>query len=672
MKTIGKYNICGLLGKGGMGKVYKVTLPMIDKIAALKVLDPNPLLVDLIGWSELTELFTKEAKMIAKIRHPNIVEIWDFEMNSDKPYYLMDYYWNNLGTMIGETYRTDAPSRIIKVDKAIDYTSQLLEGIACLHYSGIVHRDIKPFNILLNDEQSIKIGDFGLSKLRGEMINPPASLKVGSPWYAAPEQEIDPNQAGYEADLYSVGVILYRMVTGKLPESPIIKPSSINLFLDKDWDEFILTSINTKVSDRYQSAIDMLTILNQVQVLWNQKKEKMCFFQLDDNEKPIQHPIKPHAIRYRRKKFSQKHIQTELSIDALSRPLSTIENQYVVDNMRLTVYDQTTERTWQKSNSPYPCTWNDAHTYIHQLNDQGFAGYHDWRLPTITEWLTLMKPFSYTNTTDFCISPMFDNNSSWFWSNDSCSYISAWCVNMELGFVCRQDMTCHLPVRAVRYTPSLIITIDGPAGAGKTTVSRILASKLGFSYIDTGALYRGLAYAIIQANIDPNNDQAITAICESIKLNLISKVDGCHILLNQENITLSIRTRTVTMMASAIAKNPIIRNYLMSLQRQLAEHKNVVFEGRDMGTVVFPNAEIKFFLFADPKIRALRRYKEVSEQPSYTLEQIEQDISKRDKNDSSRDIAPLKAAHDAIQIDSTDLDLDQVVQLMLSHISEYQ
>ncbi|MDP3284273.1 MAG: serine/threonine-protein kinase, partial [Desulfobacterales bacterium] len=192
MNKIDRFEICGLLGIGGMGKVFKVKLPVIGKIAALKLLEPNPFLVSLIGAEKIKKLFISEAVTMANLRHPNIVEIWDFGESDGRPYYIMDYFCNNLGSMIGESYQAEIPSRIIRIDKAVHYARQILEGVSCLHHAGIIHRDIKPFNMLVTEQDRIKISDFGLSKLRGESFEGPPGLKVGSPWYAAPEQERDP------------------------------------------------------------------------------------------------------------------------------------------------------------------------------------------------------------------------------------------------------------------------------------------------------------------------------------------------------------------------------------------------------------------------------------------------------------------------------------------------
>ena len=215
---------------------------------------------------------------------------------------------------------------------------------------------------------------------------------------------------------------------------------------------------------------------------------------------------------------------------------------------------------------------------------------------------------------------------------------------------------------------SLLITIDGPAGAGKTTVSRSLAKRLGYRYIDTGALYRGVAFEAKSKGLSHDDDAGLENLCVSLDLKFVFAEEGSRLFSNNKNITDQIRNPEISMLASAVSARPVVRRYLLGLQRDMGDGKRVVFEGRDMGTVVFPGADIKFFLDASRKTRALRRYKELSSKTSLTIEEIEQDINCRDENDRTRSLAPLKPADDAIIIDSTDLSADEVVELMLSHI----
>jgi cytidylate kinase len=214
----------------------------------------------------------------------------------------------------------------------------------------------------------------------------------------------------------------------------------------------------------------------------------------------------------------------------------------------------------------------------------------------------------------------------------------------------------------------LLITIDGPAGAGKTTVSRALADRLGYRYIDTGALYRGVALAVKTRGIDPENDDELKRVCDGLKLAFVIQDGDLCLISNGEDISDKIRTPEITMLASAVSASPVVREYLLDLQRDIGNEKAAVFEGRDMGTVVFPQADVKFFLDASTRKRARRRFDELKSKSTQTLEQVERDMQQRDRNDSTRKLAPLKPAPDAVIIDSTDLTVDQVVEKMLSQL----
>jgi len=215
---------------------------------------------------------------------------------------------------------------------------------------------------------------------------------------------------------------------------------------------------------------------------------------------------------------------------------------------------------------------------------------------------------------------------------------------------------------------NLLITIDGPAGAGKTTVSRSLSDRLGYKYIDTGALYRGVALKAKSAGIKPDDDTELGKLCNNMNLKFIRNQHGTCLFSNEEDITDYIRTPEITMLSSAISARSVVREYLLNIQREMGREKCAVFEGRDMGTVVFPDADIKFFLNASLKNRAFRRYQEFLSKNNQSLEDVERDMNRRDENDSKRDIAPLKPADDAIIIDSTELSPQDVVEYMLSCI----
>lgn len=215
--------------------------------------------------------------------------------------------------------------------------------------------------------------------------------------------------------------------------------------------------------------------------------------------------------------------------------------------------------------------------------------------------------------------------------------------------------------------PHRIITIDGPAGAGKTTVSMLLAQDLGYIRVDTGALYRGVAYEIMQQHIDWENDAVLKRFLSTIALQFHLEKDGLRLFSSGKDITDQIRTSRITMLASAASAKPAVRSALLSLQRGIASQQDAVFEGRDMGTVVFPDAFRKFFLFADLAIRARRRYDEM-QGDNRDFSRVMAEMEKRDSDDTQRAQAPLKPAPDAIHIDASFLTPRQVVKKMRTYL----
>jgi cytidylate kinase len=216
----------------------------------------------------------------------------------------------------------------------------------------------------------------------------------------------------------------------------------------------------------------------------------------------------------------------------------------------------------------------------------------------------------------------------------------------------------------------LLITIDGPAGSGKTTVSRTLAERLGYVYVDTGSLYRGVAYEAKKHGIAPDDDAALENLCARIELRMVRTGAGTRLFSGETDISDNLRTPEMSMMASAVSARKVVRQALLGIQRELGAKKRAVFEGRDMGTVVFPDADVKFFLTADLHTRAMRRYKELLENAEQTLEAVAADMKKRDENDAARDVAPLKPAADAVILDSTGLSVEAVVGEMMKRVSE--
>lgn len=207
----------------------------------------------------------------------------------------------------------------------------------------------------------------------------------------------------------------------------------------------------------------------------------------------------------------------------------------------------------------------------------------------------------------------------------------------------------------------MIITIDGPAGAGKSSAARLLAGRLGFEFLDTGAMYRAVAVAALRAQIDLSDEAALACLLSTLRLEL----PGGRVLLNGEDITDRIRSPQIAAASGPIASSPVVRERLSAWQRQIAAWRNIVCEGRDQGTVVFPGAECKFFLRADPMERARRRLRDLQARgEKTTLAEVLAAQEARDARDAGRDLAPMIPAADAILLDSTSMTLDQVVARM--------
>jgi len=209
----------------------------------------------------------------------------------------------------------------------------------------------------------------------------------------------------------------------------------------------------------------------------------------------------------------------------------------------------------------------------------------------------------------------------------------------------------------------MIIAIDGPAGAGKSTIAKIIAQKLGFLYIDTGAMYRALTLKALEDKIEIKDTAALIAMARKANIDLTNNPDGSiKVMLDGNEVTKDIRQPIITRFVSDIAKIKEVRGVMLCLQRKLGEGRNAVLDGRDIGTVVFPDAEKKFYLDADLKERANRRFKELKEaDQKITLKDTRDDVANRDKIDSTREHAPLKKAEDAIYIDTTDMPIEEVV-----------
>jgi cytidylate kinase len=217
----------------------------------------------------------------------------------------------------------------------------------------------------------------------------------------------------------------------------------------------------------------------------------------------------------------------------------------------------------------------------------------------------------------------------------------------------------------------LVIAIDGPSGAGKSTTARLLAERLGYLYIDTGAMYRAVGWKASREGIDPADERRLEELCRRIEVVIRQDTGGARFYVDGQDVTAEIRTPEMGMLASAVSKSPSVRARLLTLQRALGANGGVVMDGRDIGTVVFPGADVKFFLEAGAEERGRRRYLELREKGmDVDLDRITREIRDRDRQDSSRALAPLRKADDALLIDSTGLPIDEVLKIMLTGITK--
>lgn len=216
---------------------------------------------------------------------------------------------------------------------------------------------------------------------------------------------------------------------------------------------------------------------------------------------------------------------------------------------------------------------------------------------------------------------------------------------------------------------SINIAIDGPAGAGKSTLAKLAAVKTGFVYVDTGALYRAIAYFVLEQNIDPENTDEMRQALEKIRISLTYKDGKQHVMLNGKDVTGFLRTEQVSTMASVVSSKPAVRARLLDIQRDIAREENVIMDGRDIGTTVLPQADVKIFLTASTDVRANRRYEQLRKagEPA-DLNRIREEIIQRDRRDMTRKTAPLRQAEDAVLLDTSGQTQEESLQALLDII----
>lgn len=447
MNTIGRYEICGRLGRGGMSTVYKARAPITQRIVALKVLKPrDEIFEDLVGWQKLKELFIEEAKIMGAITHDHIAKVIDADLDDDTPFMVLEYFSHSIGDFIGEAYKVEEDTRVISIPRSYIYTDQVLKGLERLHFAGVVHRDIKPYNMMITNDDRVKLIDFGLSRVRGEESLAIPGMQVGSPYYAAPEQMASPEEADGRADLFSVGVLLYRMLTGKLIElnqGEHVPASRLNPDLSTGWDLYLSKALASEPDDRFASAQEMRFALENVFSEWQADSAATCRWYRPTGQDPPRSDRGPRSSPIR---LMYKDIREELQLDNLFRPTHFPQHQLQIVSS-LMLYDPHTGLHWQRQGSGYTLDWHQAHTYVDYLNGQEFQGKTTWRLPTTEELLSILRP--PTVERDICLDPSFAPSIHWLWSADHCNKKQAWMADILESYLGRQDLDGTASVCAV-------------------------------------------------------------------------------------------------------------------------------------------------------------------------------------------------------------------------------
>lgn len=426
---IGRYTVLGPLGRGGMGRVFKVRHRELGRVMALKLLEPPEILVDLMGAEAVRAAFLREASILAGCDHRNIAQVWDLDEDRGRPFMVLEYLCMNVGSLISEGRIMEAPTRIVPPRTALDFVRQALDGLGYLHDRGIVHLDVKPANLMLGADGTVRLIDMGLSRLRGEPWARPRGLKVGSPFYAAPEQEARPETADARSDLYSVGVILHRLLTGLLPEDGV---AQTELFSDV-WKVFFARALAEDRKTRFEDASAMRAALDALEADLDRRAGADCV--LREAECEVLGALRKEPVRTGVSRSCPFGF-----LDGLCRPRTfhEAELEEIADGW----LDRCTGLVWGPV-SPWPMTWEEGMA----LARRDAVAAEGWRMPTVDEAVSLLRPGQELG--EFCRRP-FGDRYLWLWTADRRSFTSAWFVDVGGAAVLAQDRTCRFHVRLVR------------------------------------------------------------------------------------------------------------------------------------------------------------------------------------------------------------------------------
>ncbi|MEF8824215.1 MAG: protein kinase [Desulfohalobiaceae bacterium] len=433
---ISRYQVLGLLGRGGTGRVYKVLRPELKKVLALKLLRPDEVLEGILGREELERRFWREARIMGELEQENIASAWDAGEHRGEPFLVLEYMGMNLGRLIGESDQDEAPTRPVPPVRALSFLEQALYGLARLHREGIVHLDLKPANLLLTSQDRVKLIDFGLAGLPGLPLKPPKGLMIGSAAYASPEQQTDPDAADARADLYSAGVVLHRLATGALPEkNPDVSDHPL---LGPEWTAFFRRALQVDPAERFASAWHMLEHVLELRRQWEGRRNTAC------PSGALQGPRDGSEARAKPRSEPMKtgHTGTDPPFPGLNG-LMQPERAFPSDIREADdgYLDRANGLIWAGHISAFPAYWDRCGEHLP-------AG-KGWRLPTVEELITLLRP--KRTLEDFCApDPWGAEARKWVWSADLRTASQAWLVDLEQGAVIAADRTCLLYVLPVR------------------------------------------------------------------------------------------------------------------------------------------------------------------------------------------------------------------------------
>ncbi|NCC24142.1 MAG: DUF1566 domain-containing protein [Deltaproteobacteria bacterium] len=433
---IGPYRVLGRLGQGGMATVLTVEHEALGKVMALKLLRPSELNEALVGLDVLNERFRDEARLMASLEHENIASVWDLGHDRGTPYMVMEYCSVNLGLIIGEVRRVEEATRPMEPGLAMDFVRQALAGLDRMHRAGMVHRDVKPHNLMLTGTGRVKLIDLGLALVRGREWIPHRAMRVGSAYYAAPEQEEDPNGVNPSADLYAVGVVLYRLLSGHLPPEPGRVDEQAGW--DAKWTAFFKRAMNPIPGRRFASAKEMTGALDDLFKRWLKEHEAVC--RLDEAEiKPIR-VIRPRSDPIR---TGVRNLPNFIGLDDLLR--ATNSGSSVFQSTEHGMLDARTGLEWSLHGPGYPMNMAEAAEVLAGLPKDGGRA---WRLPTVDEMATILQTPVFPRTS--CVPDWLPHAAPWVWTSDRRSHRHHWVADVRNGAVFPLEPMARITILPVR------------------------------------------------------------------------------------------------------------------------------------------------------------------------------------------------------------------------------